>query len=311
MRQIEQYLEELDHQLIVGQRTRSAILREIRDHLLESSDRIEETGSSRYEAVAHAISSFGTSRAMARQFNAEAGARAMREAPFISLGAGVSVVGAFLVAALNQPHTTSHASLGTQMTFFAGVIFMQVAIVAGLCAAVRAIAIWRSAASSGNNRLLVRRSSVISMNALLVASLFMAANFTLVILQSVNVNETSLICGSLVMVVAAALGLYATFNLRVNGSDEDPSAAIFHPPILFALGDRVLDLVRRYPVVSVVLATAAAFPWALGRAEETSLIASLPWGIAEAFSVIIGFLILGPALGLRSRAIPLGKEHFR
>jgi hypothetical protein len=144
--------------------------------------------------------------------------------------------------------------------------------------------------------------------ALLLGTLVMTANFTFAVNRSVRGNESALVFGRLAMVMAAALGLYLSIRLKVNDDDDDQAAAALQTPILLTFGDRALGIVRRYPVASVAFATIVAFAWTLGHVETTSLIAALPRGIAEAVSVIAGFVFLGPALGLRASANPIGNE---
>jgi hypothetical protein len=297
MSNIEAYLSDLDSRLAVGHGRRREILEEVRDHLSDSVAAAVGNGVAPDVAEVDAVAAFGAPRDLARQFNAAAGARAMRRAPAIAGVAGVAVVGAFLLAASAQPHSTRPASVTMQVSFFAAVLGFQIALVAGARGASRAAAVWRTSATAGADRELVRRSALVSTGALLVGTLAMATNFFLDARQVSHADAGALAAGGLAMVLAAAAGVVATSRLSVNADDVDSHTAR-HTPRALTLGDHAIAHLCRHPVVACAAATSAATFWAM-RGSETIFPASLWWGISEAVTVIVAFVVLGPSLELR------------
>jgi hypothetical protein len=99
------------------------------------------------------------------------------------------------------------------------------------------------------------------------------------------------------MLVGAALGIAATYRLGVNPADEfgDDNATRGG---FAGIGEACIGFVRRHPVVScAAIAVVSIFP-AMSHAE-TTLAGALPWGLIQAGTVVLGFVVLGPALGLR------------
>jgi hypothetical protein len=298
--EVEKYLTELDARLNVGHKERVAILNEVHDHLLESVQRFSTNGKSRIQAESEAVSAFGSLPLIVSQFNANAGAKAMRRAPAISVTAGVAVVALFLLAVIGQPNSIAPATVYQQVTFFLSVISFQFYIVAGACGLFRALAIWNTSPSLGRGRAYVRRCVVISMTALMVGILTMSANFILEVHRTTPMHRVPLIFGALSMFLAAGGGLLSSIKLRVNPSFENLEVNSIQPHLLFTLGESALNVIRRYPVRSVAVATIVATAWVMFHAENSSLVGALPWGIAEAVFVLCGFFFLGPALELRT-----------
>jgi hypothetical protein len=110
-------------------------------------------------------------------------------------------------------------------------------------------------------------------------------------------NTFTLLCGGSIMLLGAGFAIVATYRLRVNPADEcgDDTSTLDG---LFGVGERCIGLVRRHPVVScTALAGFSIFP-AMSHAEST-LSGALPWGLIQAATVLLGFVVLGPALRLR------------
>jgi hypothetical protein len=143
MSSIDQYIAELASCLRVGGSRRLRILVEVRDHLDDATAHRERAGERHDGAVLHALETFGPPSMIATQFNADAGTRAMRRAPIVAFVAGVAVFVGLLVAGKSQPRPAApmNAILATQISFFVAVLAFQVAVVAGLCAASRAVAL--------------------------------------------------------------------------------------------------------------------------------------------------------------------------
>ena len=300
MNGIDIYLSELDLLLSADKKSRTAILEEVRDHLLESTERGTDSETSYLEAELEAVTAFGSPHIVARHFNAALGAKAMRRAPKIAFTAGAMVVASFLFAAINQPKGATQATLASQVTFFSAVIAFQFALVAGGCAASRALATWQVSAISGASRSFVRRCTLVSMTALLAGASTMTVNFFFDAQHSKGANGISLAVGALLMVIAAGFGLFGVWRLKVNALDDDPDANAFRTRGLYVFGESAVGCVRRYPASACTIVAIAATAWIMSHAETATLVGSLPWGSAEFASVVAGFLILGPTLGLRS-----------
>ena len=175
----------------------------------------------------------------------------------------------------------------------------QVAVVAGFCAAARAAAVWRSRGVRAEDRRFVVRSAAGSVTFLAIAALGWATAVALSADGMAHPNRATLVVGLAAMVAAPIAAGLLVLRLRVNGSDDapDPDPEPVSPG-LPGIGARAIDVVRRHPVVSCAVATLVAVPSAMSHAE-TTLTGALPWGIAQAVAVIGGFVLLGPALGLR------------
>ena len=302
MNAIDKYLAELDSLLNVDRKSRTAILEEVRDHLLESTEKQSAGGISRLQTESNSISTFGSPILIAGHFNAAFGAKAVRRAPVIAIASGLLVVVSFLVVAVNQPKVITQATTELQISFFLAVIAFQVAVIAGVCSASRVMATWRTSATSGSSRLYVRRCTVMSMTALLSGVFAMTANFIFEIIRGSYINKLALILGGISMFVAASVGLLNALRLKVNPDFEDAETSVVPAYIVFSLGDSVLEVVRRFPILSCLFVTSIATAWTMRHTEATTFTGSLPWGIAEAASVVVGFLLLGPTLELRKRS---------
>lgn len=299
MTQIDTYVAELEACLRVGGRARRRILTEVRDHLDDAITDRERLGEDAGDAVRRALDAFGPARALATQLNAETGTRAMRRAPLVAFVAGVAVFAGLLVAGKLQPHPAVpvRAILATQVSFFVAVLAFQVAVVAGICAASRALAVSRIPAACGDDRAFVRRCATISTSALGVAATGWAITLGLALNRLTDPNRAAAVVGGVIMIGAAAAAIATTCRLRVNPSDDATDAQL-DPGGLFGLTERFIELVRHRPVVSCT-AAAALSAWPAMAHAETTFTGALPWGVIQAATVIAAFVVLGPALGLR------------
>jgi hypothetical protein len=296
---VEEYIADIGSRLNIGTRGRSRILTEVADHLDDAIARRVESGAPRDHAETAALEAFGSPRLIARQFNAEAGARAMRRAPVFALAAGLAVFAGFVVAGTTQPHsaTPTDAALATQIAFFASALAFQVAVVAGICAASRALSRWRSSAGRGADRQFVRRCAIISTGALGVAAAGWATTMALAVGQFADPNRATLLAGAVLMVCSAGVAIAATVRLQVNPTDADASAPD-ETTGLSGIGELVIEHVRRHPVASCAAFAALSVVPAMTHAE-TTVAGALPWGVMQAAAVVLGFIVLGPSLGLR------------
>jgi hypothetical protein len=301
MTEIDRYIAELTPRLNVGARGRTRILAEVRDHLDDAIAHRVRTGEGLAQAARAALDAFGSPGAMASQFNAEAGARAMRRAPLVAFTAGLGVLAGFVVAGATQPHsaTPTNATFATQISFFASVLAFQIAVVAGTCAASRALSLWRTSARRGSDRQFVRQCTVISTGALGVAAVGWATTMGLALDRLADPNRATLAVGGVIMVCTAGIAIGAAHRLRMNASDDADDGPDATSRFL-DIGERVIGLSRAHPVVTCA-GVAALSVWPAMSHAETTLAGALPWGIAQAATVVLGFIVLGPALGLRRR----------
>lgn len=299
MKAIDSYTADLADRLHVSRRVKRRIVEEIREHLIDASLRAQDAGATETEAATMAIDAFGSAEIIARHSNADAGARAVRRFPFLLLLAGLSVVAALVVVAHRQPLAADRASVAIQVAFFFGMLALQLAVVAGACAGLRALLVWRTAASHGSERALVRRCAVVSSTASTVSGLSFAATLALVHRRTNHPDATALVIAGCTMVIVSLAVLMITQRSKVNpfAESEVTDAA---PNTLLGAGEAGLDLVREHPVAACsVFAVLAG--WAAMSHAETTVVGSLPWVVTEVAAVVVLFATLGPTLGLRAR----------
>ena len=301
MTAIDVYITDLSSRLRVGRRARARILEEVRDHLDDAL--AARTGSDAdpgdEQAVALTLSAIGSPASLARAFNVQAGTRAMRRAPVIALAGGIAVVSGFLLAVTTQPRASAPHSAGiaAQLSFFAAAVALQVACVAGVCAAARVIARWRTSEVRAHSRQLVRRCSVISIAALAACAAGWLLTMGLAYRSLTEPNALTLGVGAGIMVVGAAVAGVLIAHLDVNDRDDAPEPATDREPVL-GFGEQLINGARRHPVVSCGGIALAGAVSAMAHAE-TTIAGALPWGVSQAAAVVVGFVLLGPALGLR------------
>jgi hypothetical protein len=297
--ELERYLASLDTQLRVGRRTRARILSEVRDQLDEDITGREDRGDTHQVAVAHALHAFGAPTMMATAFNNQAGTRAMHRHPFVILVGGVAVCVGFLVAATTQASGRSpqNATVAAQVSFFVAALAMQAALVAGICATSRAVARWHAAETSSDDRRFVHRCSIVSLGALTAATSAWVANLGLASNTMANANKPTLAIGAAIMILAVIMALVILTRLPINPFDDPPAEHANGIGVL-GLGEDLIGIVRSHPVVSCVAAALVTGGLAMSHAE-TTFTGALPWGVVQAGAVLIGFALLGPALGLR------------
>jgi hypothetical protein len=304
MSQIDAYVAELSARLQVPARRRRRILAEVRDHLDDAVARRRTADDAQLhsaEGPASVVAEFGPASALAAQFNAQAGTASMRRSPLVAAGGGFGVFAGFLLAGTTQSHSTSPtgATALTQVVFFVAVLCFEVAFVAGVCAAARALARWDASVARSSDRDLVRRCSLVSTGALAVAAVAWCAAMALAASRLVQPNTTTLVAGGTVVVLSAGAAAVVVRRLPMNLQDELPSASEGSAGAL-VLAERLIEVVRRHPALScLVFALLSAVP-ATSHAE-TSLSGAAPWGVAQGASVVLGFVLLGPLLGLRAR----------
>jgi hypothetical protein len=100
-----------------------------------------------------------------------------------------------------------------------------------------------------------------------------------------------------VMLCAAGIAIATMNRLAVNPFDNASDGSA-DPRPLFGLGERAIGFVRRHPLVSCTVVAGLSAPPAMSHAE-TTVAGALPYGVIQAATVVMGFILLGPALGLR------------
>jgi hypothetical protein len=296
---IDQYLADLDARLRVSKRNRARILVEVRDHLDDAVARGRAEDLRPDLAVERAVDEFGPAMLIATEFNAIAGTRAMRQAIVVAISAGTAVVLGFLVAVTTQPHSrvANGASIAAQVSFFAAALALQTAIVAGARGASRVLAVGRGPAARAADRRLVHRCAVTCIGALCITAIGWSACIGLAAGSLGHPNRATLAAGAVLMMSVAAIATVATTRLDVN-PDDDATDAQTCGRGAFALGERAFDLVRRHQITACAALAAIAAPTAMSHAE-TTVAAAIPWGVLQTAAVVLGFVLLGPSLGLR------------
>jgi hypothetical protein len=301
----ERYISDLSSRLHVSSRTRLRIETEVRDHINDAIAQRLAAGATSDAAEEQAVAEFGAASELATQFNVITGTQAMRRAPLIFLAAGVAVFGGFLLAAATQPQasTRTNAPVAAQVAFFAAVLAFQIAFVAGVCAASRAAALWRSRDVRAVDRSFVRRCTAIGVGALAVAATGWATAVGFSLDRLTHTNTLTLAIGLAAMISAAIAGGVFVTALRVNAADEwvvNDSDEQWAGVLGF--GERAMETVRHYPLVACGVVAAISATSAMAHAE-TTFTGALPWGIAQVVAVIGAFVLLGPALQLRHNDI--------
>jgi hypothetical protein len=290
MSPVEQYLRELDGALHVRGRARRRLLAECRDHLADAGAAHGEAG---------AVARFGSATELARSFDTElAVRRALRATPATALG--VLAVAWSTLALLHAADPHASAVLGWAVIFFG---CAQTSAVSMLLATLRAAGMRNRPAAPADVALLCRRNG--SALAFALVTLFAAgaarpghgSAFQLLLGPAVAVPAAFLVLRT--RSLARQLDAYGRRTVRTPWADL---RAVAHLP---AAAGRVLDL-SMPPVMltaGTVLAATAAFVW--GHADDHGNLASglAAAGIETALTVL-GFLLLGPALGLWSARTP-------
>ena len=299
MNAIENYLDELNSLLETSEKHKKEILGEVRDHLLDSTAEKISLGISSSQAEHEAVNAFGSANLIAGGFNACEGAKATKQAPIITLLSGILVLATFLIVAWSQPRNTSSASIFQQITFFLGVISVQVALAAGICGTSRALSLWKSLENSGKDRAFIKRALKISLLALQIGVAAISVNFILDSVHNKSSNRTALVLGMVVMIAGSIAGLASVTKLRINSSNVIQEDYSIHSPGILSLGERVISVIKRHPIVPLLFVAILSGLSGMNKAETSTLQQALPWGAAEVMATVLGYLLIGPYLGLR------------
>ncbi|MGZ4768271.1 MAG: permease prefix domain 1-containing protein [Ilumatobacteraceae bacterium] len=300
---INDYIDEIDRRLVATARQRARIVEDIREHLTDAIEQLVAQGIDRRTAEQQAIGAFGPATDLAHQFNGHAFAIALRRAPLTMAACGTAVVAGFIFAAVSQPSSTTAKQAGIiqQVAFFAAVLGLQFAFVAGLRVSVRAGQRWRSAPRRDDQLLLCRAVAVFAAG-LLVA----AISWTVVLVEVLDGlpgrRAVPLAMGIVVMLGATIVAGVAVARQRsqvIRVEPWSPTEADVAGPLVFVVAERGIRWMGDHPHPTCAL-TAVVAGLAAMRHAETTVLGALPWGVAQAAAVIIGYLLLGPALQLRT-----------
>jgi hypothetical protein len=302
MSPIDAFLHELEASLRLHPRRRATVVAEVRDHFDDAVAHHLAAGMARDAAERQAVADFGPVATVAGPANAAAGTVAMRRAPLVAGAVGALVVVGLVLAAqggAQRAQLTGARAVVGPVAFFAGAIAIELAFVSGLCAASRVLSSWRRAEAPSADR-----SFVLHHSARAAAFAGGAGGLWAISVQNGPIHQGGwrhgAVLGGLALIVGGlVLATLLLPRLRINRHDEATAGDAAPSPVL-ALGERAIAVVRRHPVPSCALVAVVAGAGAMSHAE-TSVLAALPWGIGQALAVVVGYVWLGPSLGLRAR----------
>ncbi len=302
---IDDYLASLERHLHVSGSRRTLIVGEVRDHLVDSSADLEARGLPREDAEREAIAAFGRADRLACEFNAQEATSTMRRTPAVIGAAGVAVAVGFVLAATALPHPNAApaAGIGAQVLFFVAVVAFQCAVVAGARAASLVAACWRAASAPVADRRLVGRAATICAGGLVIASTAWLATMSVRTGEASLVDEAGTVAGAVLMVAGTLVAAVFAIRHRAQPLESDANSAPLRAGLIANGGERIVDLVVAHPIAACVATLLVASASAMSHAE-TTVLGALPWGVGEAAAVVAGFVLLGPALGLRRRPEP-------
>lgn len=298
---IDDYLARLRSELRVTGKRRDRIVDDVRDHLEDAIAALRRDGTEAGDAERMALAAFGPASQFAAQINSDAATLLLRRTPAAMVLAGLAVVGGLLFAAVPQPAPglPKPAGLGGEISFFAGTVGLQVAFIAGVRAAARTLARWRRTPSAADLHLL-RRTALVFVGGLIAS----AVGWTVALLDAVSGRPhgrvVPLVVGLAMIIGGSTLAAATTARWRrtmiVVPPDGDGDEL---PASVFALPERFIQWMAAKPALACTSAALVAALAAMSRAETTAA-GALPWGLAEAAFVVAGYVMLGPALELRT-----------
>lgn len=277
---IDEYLHQLQRLLHVRGRSRRRLITECRDHLQDASEQY---------GPEEALHRFGAAQEVAASMNTDvAGHRAQRDTVATILC--VVAVGGSTLALLNASDVGAIAPVGWAIIFFAA------AQVAGVCtalAALQAAVLRRRAVPTAEDvTLLCRRNGC----ALLAAPITLFAAGAAV----PGKGSAMLLLAGPVLAAIAGLNVLRTRSI-IRGLPAVPRQPSRSPLMdLSALAGLSIPNVRPAKLLlpTVLLASAAAFVW--DHQDHGTFASALTTASIQAVLVVLGFLLLGPTLGLRS-----------
>jgi len=214
-------------------------------------------------------------------------------------GGGSAVVLGFLLAARQpQPASAHAAGFLVQATFFAAVIGLQVAMVAGLRYASLAIARRHAAVSSADQQVLHNAAVICAVGLVVALAGWLTA--LLVVFAPRSTTRLLPLTAGIALMVAGTILAVSTAR-RATPPSQGNAAGADKKRFVLGWGERAVTLIRRYPIVACAGVVAVGTFAAMSGAEST-VVGSLPVGVLEAIAIVAGFTFLGPRLGLRTAA---------
>lgn len=280
MSAIDEYLHELQRLLHVRGPMRRRVLSECRDHLADAAAQ---------HGPRESIARFGTVQQIAASLNTEAAARRVRYAT-AATALGVMAVGGSTLELLHSSDRAMTAPVGWAVIFFAAA---QIAALCVVLALLGAAALLAGPVTTQDIALLCRRNGC----ALLAAALTLFAAAGAV----PGHGSALLLLAGPVLAAIAGLSVLSTRAI-IRGLPTDP-APLNRSPLNDVNTVTGLDLPDLRPthllLLTVTLASAAAFVW--DHQDHGSITSGLTSASVQATLVVLGYLLLGPALGLRTR----------
>ena len=282
MSTIDDYLHQLKRLLHVRGRLRRRLLTECRDHLQDASAQY---------GPEEAVRRFGAAQEIAASMNTDVAAHRAQHATVATI-LGVLAVGGSTLALLHASDAGAIAPVGWAIIFFAAA---QVAAVCTALAALQAVVLRRRAIPTAQDvTLLCRRNGC----ALLAAgiTLFAAAGAV------PGHGSAMLLLAGPVLAAMAGLNVLRTRSI-IRGLPAVRRPLSCSPLMdLSTLTGLALPDVRPAKLLlpTVLVASAAAFVW--DHQDHGTFTSALTTAGIQAVLVVLGFLLLGPTLGLRPRA---------
>jgi len=298
------YVAAIGRLLQVSSRQRARIMADIREHLDDAVAELIARGADPSAAEASAVAAFGAAAVVAAEFNVHASAIRIRRLPAIMAATGVLLIAGFVLAARAHSRETTAvaaapARVWTQITFFAAVLGLQFAVVAGLRLLARVAAIWRTAPDAADVAL-VRHAGVAFVGGLVVAS----CGWSAILIEArggLVASHSAAVAAGLAMMLTATLaaavaiaGQWGRFTFHA-----DAGTAAVRNPWRGGVGEWTIRRLGRWPTATCAMVALIAAIAAMSHAE-TTVVGALPWGAAEASGVIAGYLLLRRPLQLCS-----------
>ena len=286
MSTIDEYMEHLEASLEVRGRARRRFVAEAREHL---SDAARERG------PVEAVRRFGPAADVAREFDTETAVQRSLRATVVSVAA-VAAVAWSALAVVQGADVHATVQVPWAVLFFGSA---QAAGVCALLAVLRAVALRREDARIADAALLWRRNGMalsLSLLTLLAAAAAVAGQSSA---WRVLVGPICAFAGAGVLVRTRRLlrRLEARPAREVRSPVADVAAML--------AGRRNVDTTVWTPrasqlfLVTLVSACVAAFAW--DQLDHGTLSSPIAVAAVEGLFVVAGFVLLGPALGLRTR----------
>ena len=307
---IARYLEHLDRELQIRRAPRGRLLTEAGDHLRASAEEIAATGVDAQVAEQEAVARFGAAALVARRFANAVATTSMRIALVFAATACTcyAVAGALFV--LTAPSWLRDFPQGAP-----SMLALQVAAIALLVTGVRVLRFRRELLIDELRLRFVANGVVIASVAVALAAgaeLVLAltrpapapwSDASGIIAAYAVAAGAACVAGVVAVAAAARTAVLAAFprpsgDLSFAVADLVDDVATVAPPLLpFAI------LLRSHPALVCGVTAALAFAGMTGFAvagDGSGLVGAAATGLFEALAVVIAYLTLGRALGLRA-----------